>query len=133
MRFPLQPACVSCLPGNDTVPNDGELAAFFKSLHEVNLKAVILSIAPGYCDSFNPTSHLALLPPLISSYYKPELSSHAFIDRILKSQMLFQSLVVTNEQARCLEEKTREQSKSKFWNRYRAGVQSLRKLLYLTL
>ena len=35
--------------------------------------------------------------------------------------MHFSILVVTNEQAKCLEEKTREQSKSKLWHRYRAG------------
>ena len=121
MKFPLQPACVSFSPDNVTVPDDAELAAFFKDLHEVNPKAAILSIVPGYCDSFNPTSQSSLLPPLISSYYKPESLSHALSDLILESQILFSILVVTNEQAKCLEEKTREQSKSKLWHRYRAG------------
>ena len=109
MKIPLHP--VSCSPVN------AELAAFFKGLHEVNPKAAILSIVPGYCDSFNPISQSSLLPPLMSSYN----ISHALNDLILESQILFQSLVVTNEQAQCLEEKTREQSKSKLWHRYRAG------------
>ena len=78
---------------------------FFKDLHEVNPKAAILSIVPGYCNSFNPTSQSSLLPPLMSSYYKPECISHAFNDLILESQILFQSLVVTDEQAQCLDEK----------------------------
>ena len=119
MKIPLHP--VSCSPVNVTAPNNAELAAFFKDLHEVNPKAAILSIVPGYCDSFNPTSQSSLLPPLMSSYYKPECISHALNDLILESQILLQSLVVTNEQAQCLEEKTREQSKSKLWHRYRAG------------
>ena len=122
MKFPLQSACVSFSPDNVTVPDDTELAVFFKDLHEVNpRKAAILSIVPGYCDSFNPTSQSSLLPPLISSYYKPEPLSHALSDLILESQILFSILVVTNEQAKCLEEKTREQSKSKLWHRYQAG------------
>ena len=40
---------------------------------------------------------------------------------ILESHILFSILVVTYEQAKCLEEETREQSKSKLWHRYRAG------------
>ena len=119
MKIPLHP--VSCSPVNVTAPNDAELAAFFKDLHEVNPKAVILSIVPGY---FNPTSQSSQLQPLMSSYYKPECISHALNDLILESQILFQSLVVTNEQAQCLEEKTREQSKSKLGHRYRAGIKN---------
>ena len=87
MKFPLQP--VSFSPVNVTAPNDAELAAFFKDLHEVNPKAAILSIVPGYCNSFNPTSQSSLLPPLMSSYYKPECISHALNDFILESQILF--------------------------------------------
>ena len=107
MKFPLQPACVSFSPDNVTVPDDAELAAFFKDLHEVNPKAAIQSIVPRYCDSFNPTSQSSLLPPLISSYYKPESLSHALSDLILESQILFSILVITNEQAKCLEEKNK--------------------------
>ena len=85
--------------------------------------AAILSIVPGYCDSFNPTSQSSLLPHQISSYYEPESLSHALSDLILESQLLFSILVATNERAKCLliEEKTREQSKSKLCHRYRAG------------
>ena len=119
MKIPLHP--VSCSPVNVTAPNDAELAAFFKDLYEVNPKAAILSIVPGYCDSCNPISQSSLLPPLMSSYYKPECISHALNDLILESHILFQSLVVTNEQAQCIEENTRERSKSKLWHRYRAG------------
>ena len=72
MKFPLQPACVSFSPDNVTVPDDAELAAFFKDLHEVNPKAAIQSIVPRYCDSFNPTSQSSLLPPLKSICY-PEI------------------------------------------------------------
>ena len=57
-----------------------------------------------HCDSFNPTSQSSLLPPLISSYYKPESLSLALSDRILESQILFAILFGTNEQAKCLEE-----------------------------
>ena len=87
MKIPLHP--VSCSPVNVTAPNDAELAAFFKDLHEVNQKAAILSIVPGYCDSFNPTSQSSRLSPLMSSYYKPECISHALNDLILESQILF--------------------------------------------
>ena len=52
MKFPLQPACVSFPPDNVIVPDDAELAAFFKDLHDVLPKKAILSIVPGYCDSF---------------------------------------------------------------------------------
>ena len=116
MKIPLHP--VSCSPVNVTAPNDAELAAFFKDLHEVNPKAAILSIVPGY---FNPTSQSSQLPPLMASYYKPECITHVLKDLILESQILFQSLVVKNKQAQFLEEKTREQSKSKLGHRYRAG------------
>ena len=50
--------------------------------------------------------------------------------------MLFSILVVINEQAKCLEEKTREQSKSKLWQDIgleELQLQSLSKLQYVTL
>ena len=39
MKFLLDPACASFSPDNVTVPDDAELAAFFKNRHEVNPKA----------------------------------------------------------------------------------------------
>ena len=98
MKFSLQPACVSFSPDNVMYP----VMQFFKDLHEVNPYAAILSIVPGYCNSFNPTSQSSLQPPLISSYYKPESLSHALSDLILESQMLLNPccLVVTNEKAK---------------------------------
>lgn len=83
--------------------------------------ACVLSILPGYCNDFNPTSRFSQLPPIMSSFYKSESTSYTINDLQLESQTVFRSLVATAEQSKLLEKETREQIKSKLWMKYRAG------------
>jgi hypothetical protein len=57
----------------------------------------------------------------MSSYFSAEKMDLPFSDLIEQCDAVFNSLSVTSEQAQNLEMKTREQSKSKLWNKYRAG------------
>ena len=102
-------------------PTSLELDRLYSQLQSANPNACILSVVPGYSGAFVPTIRLSTLPPLMSSYFSAEKMDLPFSDLIEQCDTVFNSLCVTSEQAQNLEMKTREQSKSKLWNKYRAG------------
>ena len=91
----------------------------YARLHVANPKAAILSIIPGYSETFNSSSSL---PPIMLDFAKPEYMDLEYADLLNKCEKIFCSLfVITSEQAARLERVTREQAKSGLWYSHRAG------------
>ena len=82
-------------------------------------KPALLSILPGYCDEY-VIDHSVLSLPL-SALFDPSAMDLPYCDLLKKCEEVFESLAITNEQARNIEASTRDQTHSKMWFRYRAG------------
>ena len=99
-------------------PQIAEMNEFYARLHVANPKAAILSIIPGYSETFNSSSSL---PPIMLDFAKPEYMDIEYADLLNECEKIFCSLFVTSEQAARLERVTREQAKSRLWYSHRAG------------
>ena len=66
---------------------------FYARLHVANPKAAILSIIPGYSETFNSSSSL---PPIMLDFAKPEDMD---ADLLNECEKIFCSLFITSEQA----------------------------------
>ena len=77
----------------------------YARLHVANLKAAILSIIPGYSETFNSSSSL---PPIMLDFEKPEYMDLEYAGLLNECEKIFCSLFVTSEQAARLETVTRE-------------------------
>ena len=64
--------------------------------------------------------HSVLSLPL-SALFDPSAMDFPYCDLLKKCEEVFESLMITNEQARNIEVSTRDQVQSKTWFRYRAG------------
>ena len=91
---------------------------FYASLQLAKPKAAILSIIPGYSETFNTSS---LLPPTIQDFAKPDYMDFEYADLLHECENIFCSFSVNAEQAAYLEQVTREQTRSRLWYSHRAG------------
>ena len=94
---------------------------FYNKLSEASPKAGILSLLPGYLVPFDPNRHMESLPPLMTHLYRSEYLNLSYLELLNESKKVFNSLTVTIEQVKKLEQATREQSKASIWYDYRAG------------
>ena len=101
-------------------PTDAELKNLYKEISKGG-KPVLLSVVPGFCNDYIPRCEKGVLPlPLISVFDNGMLEA-TFVDLLVKYEEVFSHLAVTSEQARVLEEATKNQSLCKLWFQYRAG------------
>ena len=70
---------------------------------------------------FDPNRHMESMPQLMTNLYRSEYLNLSYLELLNESKQVFNSLKVTNEQAKKLEKATREQSKASIWYDYRAG------------
>lgn len=96
-----------------------EQHAFFTKLASVS-KPSVLSIVPEFSDAYIPVKATGLPPPL-TDLYDDSMLDASFTALLNKCDDVFDTITITEEEARLLEEKTRDQSKSKDWFLYRAG------------
>lgn len=94
---------------------------FYNKLSEASPKAGILSLLPGYLVPFDPNRHMESLPPLMTHLYRSEYLNLSYLELLNESKEVFNSLTVTFEQVKKLEQATREQSMAAIWYDYRAG------------
>ena len=99
-------------------PQATEMDEFYARLQLANPKAAILSIIPGYSETFNTSSSL---PPNIQDFAKPDYMDFEYADLLLECENIFFTLSVSSEQAAYLERMTREETKSRLWYSHRAG------------
>lgn len=87
----------------------------------VNAQASILSILPDHMNKFIPQSCSKEFPISISSMYDSKYLDMPYHKLLEECEKAFDSLTVTSEQSSLVEQRTRDQSKSKLWYSYHAG------------
>ena len=102
-------------------PTEEELKCLYKIFSESKEKPSILSIVPGFCNSYIPHSESGLLPKPLSSLFNEQLLEVSFSQLLERSIEIPINITISPEQAKLLEVLTRGQSHSKLWYQYRAG------------
>ena len=67
-------------------PHIAEMNEFYARLHVANPKAAILSIIPGYSETFNSSSSL---PPIMLDFAKPEYMDLKYADLLNECENIF--------------------------------------------
>ena len=102
-------------------PTQQEMNLFYKELFQTNTKPVMLSTIEPYCSAYVPRVVSEEFPKALGNIYNPKLL-HSAKDVILEyCASITKSLTVTDKQALNVEVATRQQAKTKLWNRFRAG------------
>ena len=101
-------------------PSTTELHSFYSTLSKVG-KPVILSLVPEFCEAYVPLQLKGVLPPPLSELYREDYLALSYPDFLKKCEETFETLSIGSEQAKAVEEKTREQSNSKTWFQQRAA------------
>lgn len=117
-------------PHVSTKPTPEEYDSLYRTLSES--KAVILSITPGYCESFIPKSASEAVPKALTCLYKEEYLELTYPELLSKCDEHFSRLTLTKEQAQKVEEITRAQASSRIWFQQRAGRVTASKLKAVT-
>jgi len=99
-------------------PSKERITDFIHELSKTG-KPALLSILPGYCDEYVMDHSVLSLP--LSALFDANAMQLPYCDLLNKCEEVFESLTITNEQARNIEASTRDQAQSKTWLHYRAG------------
>ena len=102
-------------------PSPTELHDLFNNLKKCSSKPAILSLVPAHSDSYVPKSLNPDLPAVLSSLYDENLRDADFSTVVQKAAEIANSLKITNQQKKIVEEKTRDQANSRLWFRMRTG------------
>lgn len=102
-------------------PTEAEMNSFYAELFRTNTKPVVLSTIEPYCSAYLPRTISEEFPKALSDLYNPTLLHAAKEDVLEHCTNISKTLVVTEEQVRNVEVATRQQSKTKLWNKFRAG------------
>ena len=84
-------------------------------------KSAILSIVPAYSDGHIPKQMSRNLPPSMLSLYKPDHSSKRLKDLVALAEETLQSLTISDDHIKAVEEETRDQANNRLWFSVRAG------------
>ena len=117
----------SSVPSSAIIPSptECEVRAFYTELRKSG-KSSLLSIVPGYSDEY--VVKYTELPTPLSEFFQWDFLKLSYPDLISKCESVFSNLAVTTAQAKRVEYLTRDQAKSKYWYRYRAGRVTASKL-----
>lgn len=91
------------------------------SVYKATDKPAILKITKPYFKEFIPKLSLSEFPMPITEVYNPATLTMNYHELLKESEKVFESLKVTSDQVKKLEEETREQSSGKAWFIHRAG------------
>ena len=100
-------------------PSDTEISNFFKKLHVGGAGSATLSVTEPYNKDFIPKDAKSSLPKPLTDLINEECTGMKEDELRRKCQGI--KIVITQKEADLIECKTREQSKSKIWFKYRAG------------
>ena len=98
-----------------------ELKCLYNFFSACKEKPSMLSIVPGFCNSYIPHSENGLLPKPLSSFFNEQLLEVSFSQLLERSIEILRNITISPEQAKSLEVLIRGQSHSKLWYQYRAG------------
>ena len=105
-------------------PSQEELNFFYKSLSEDG-KPVILSLIPGFSDSFIPLSVKGIIPKPLTDLYKDEYLNLSYPELLNKCEEVYNSYSITSKMAKTVA-KTQGQALSKIWFQQRSGASRLK-------
>ncbi|CAC5418196.1 unnamed protein product [Mytilus coruscus] len=109
-------------------PTVDELSLLFKSLSEINSKPAILSLIPEYQEIYVPQPMKENFPTILTEMRDDSALELNYVDLLKECKNQFREISVTEEQAKAVENSTREQSNSKLWYRFRAGRMTASKM-----
>lgn len=96
-----------------------KLQGLFQELSKAGTKPAILSLLPGYSDSYVPASRLESFPKPLQSLYDPAYESLPYVELLDACESI--TFNVTEEMSLAVEKATRRQTDCKLWYKYRAG------------
>ncbi|XP_045213619.2 uncharacterized protein LOC123564267 [Mercenaria mercenaria] len=107
-------------PREDRVPeaSDEDMDILYKKFFESGAKSAILSIVEPYCDSFVPTATTSDFPKVLSELRDDkcyQMNYKEVVDHCEKIE-----ISCSKDQSAAVEFATRDQSRSKLWNSFRA-------------
>lgn len=106
-------------PIENPLPSPTDLHSFYTALSAAT-KPVALSLVPGFSDQYVPKQREGF-PPVLQDLYDETLLGADRDKIVAKSEQIFQSISVSELEAKNVEEATRGQHQSSDWYRYRAG------------
>ena len=102
-------------------PSDLDKNEFFTALSKTKGRPAILSLVPDYCESYIPLVERGIIPQPLTCLFNPDYLNLTYHDLLLKSEEVYSSYTLTEEQVKAVETATRGQSKSITWYQQRAG------------
>ena len=82
---------------------------------------MLLSTIPDFSDSYVPVSHLPNFPKPLTELFDPTAMTLSYPELLQQCEELYNSYVITADQAEVVEENTRQQAKSKVWFQQKSG------------
>jgi hypothetical protein len=100
-------------------PTNEELNTFYSELSKAPSKPAILSLRAPFSTKYIPKPLQNTYPKPLSELANPEFDNEKYSVVLEHCNTL--SPLITENEVKLIEEDTKQQSKSKLWNRYRAG------------
>lgn len=105
---------------SDIQPSQDDLQCLYKKLSDCG-KPAFLSIVPNFLEAYVPLSEQGVLPKPLTSLFSEHYLSLSYPDLLDQCEVCFQAISLSAEQAKAIEETTKDQAKSKIWFQQRAG------------
>jgi len=94
---------------------DSDLATFHTEISQELGKPVVQSLMAEYNDSYIQETESGILPKPLTELHNPAAMELTYNDLLVKCEDVYDSVTITFNQAVMVEERTREQSKSRAW------------------
>ena len=115
-------------------PIADDIHVHYQHLSGLKVNPVLLSLVAEFNDSYIPLYEKGVLPKPLTHLY--EATALSYPDLLNKCEQVYQGIALTAEQAKTVEEKTRDQSGSKLWFQQKAGrviASKLRSVLHIKI
>ena len=100
------------------LPTSDEIATSYQKLSNTGSKAAVLRVVPEHCKAFKPIVLANNFQPVLTDLFERSHSKLPFSELLNKCDEV--EIIVTQEQAKCVEQATRTQSTNKLWFRFRS-------------
>ena len=82
---------------------------------------MLLSNTAGFSDAYVPINQLPYFPRPLTELFDPNAMSLTYTDLLCRCEELYNSYIITADQAELMEKNTWLQAKSKVWFQQKAG------------
>ena len=112
--------CSKAASVSTLIPSQKELHSLYTDLAKTG-KPVLLSLLPKFCESYIPLCMRGIIPRPLTDLFNKSYLELSYPDLLNKCEKVYSTYSISPEQAKSIEEETREQSKSKLWFQQRSG------------